>query len=556
MLDEVRSPSAPAGENVRRSSEDVHVGHFRQILLWPIELVTSTQEPHDYAALLAKLGPNNPWKVIDDEFTGDPKDFQERHYNEFVTFLPPVQRFLYGRGENKASGSVNAGSPITTFRRTDIAAVRAELTPGSKPVLLNVAHVDLYFFYEIDVAILALEIYSEDLNLAEVQDVMFRLGRTHPAYWEPSGTAGHCPVKVEFLRRDGSIAVTSDYEDREKFLAQVCTKRAARVAAHWQYLLSPLVPDHSDLAGELRYTQLEYSRMPQTAFVAIKGDQELTRADYVRLAFASGPGNCSELPFSQRHLQDFEDRYCYDRYFGQHNEIEWPQSRYMSCGHALVVTGNADNPFFVDPKHGCLNSFRHEHFLVFLIAHFHKASLLMFSDRLTGAISRLDVKNKSAIATFRAESRQALQNFLRFTHRYWFHSVSNQTQAHAIFSLCRQHLAVDRLFEDIRQETHAMSEFLEDEAMRKQNETITRLTVVTTLGLVATTVTGFLGMNLLDWANQPASWRIEAFIVVLIPAILLTLIAVAKSRALSDMMESLADGTASWVPKFFRTPKS
>lgn len=557
MLDEVPSENPAAPETAPRASAETRVGQFRQILLWPVELVPPNPEPihHDYAAILSKLGPDNPWKEIDDEFTGDPKDFQERHYNEFVTFLPPVQRFLYGSGESKAAGSVTSHSPITAFRRTDIAAARVVLTPGAKPVELKIAHVDLYFFFEIDVAILALELYSDDIGLADVQDVMFRLGRTHPAYWEKSGVAGHCPVKVEFLSDKGDVLTASDYEDRDKFLAQVCTKRAARVAAHWQYLLAPLIPHHSEQVGVLRYKQLEYYRMPQMALIAVNGGNELTRADYVRLAFASGPGDCSELPFSQRHLEDFEERYCYDRYFGQHNEIEWPQSRYMSCGHALVVTGSAENPFFVDPHHGCLNSFRHEHFLVFLIAHFHKASLLMFSDHLTGAMSRLDVQNKSAILAFRAASRRALQTFLRFTHRYWFHSVSNQTQAHDIFALCRRHLDIDRLYEDIRQEIQEMSEFLENEAMRKQSDTVTRLTVVTTLGLVGTTVTGFLGMNLLDWATQNTYWRIEAFLTVLIPTVLLTLITIAKSRALSDMMESLSDGTARWMPKFLRTTK-
>ncbi|MFA5957120.1 CorA family divalent cation transporter [Hyphomicrobium sp.] len=556
MLDEVRSENPSALEIAPRASPDTRIGQFRQILLWPVELVPPNPDPvhHDFAAILAKLGPDNPWKVIDDEFTGDPKDFQERHYNEFVTFLPPVQRFLYGSGD-KSAGPGSSESPVRAFRRTDVAALRAVLTPDAAPVELKVMHIDLYFFLEIDVAILALELSSNDISLADVQDVMFRLGRTHPAYWEKTGIAGHCPVKVEFLSESGDILAASDYEDRERFLAQVCIKRAARVAAHWQYLLHPLVPHHSDQAGQLRYKQLEYYRMPQMALIAVKAGSELTRADYVRLAFASGPGDCSELPFSQRHLEDFEERYCYDRYFGQHNEIEWPQSRYMSCGHALVVTGSADNPFFVDANHGCLNSFRHEHFLVFLIAHFHKATLLMFSDHLTGAMSRLDAHNKSAILAFRAASRRALQTFLRFTHRYWFHSVSNQTQAHDIFALCRRHLDVDRLYEDIRQEIQEMSEFLENEAMRRQSDTVTRLTVVTTLGLVGTTVTGFLGMNLLDWANQSTPWRLVAFTAVLVPTIVLTLITIAKSQSLSDMMESLSDGTARWFPRFRRNPK-
>jgi Mg2+ and Co2+ transporter CorA len=192
---------------------------------------------------------------------------------------------------------------------------------------------------------------------------------------------------------------------------------------------------------------------------------------------------------------------------------------------------------------------------VFLIAHFHKASLLMFSDRLTGALSKLDANDKNAVLLFRKASRRALETFLRFTHRYWFHAVSNQTQAHDIFELCRSHLEIDSLFDDIRQEIQEMSEFLENEALRRQSDTMTRLTVVTTLGLIGTIVTGFLGMNILAWADQSTPWRLTAFVAVLVPTIVLTLLTVAKSRRLSDMMESLSDGTASWFPRFGRTPK-
>ena len=270
--------------------------------------------------------------------------------------------------------------------------------------------------------------------------------------------------------------------------------------------------------------------MPQMVFLSIKAGTDLTRADYVRLAFASGPGDCTELPFSQRHLVDFEAKYCYDRYFGQHAGVEWPESRYMSCGHALVVTGSADNAFFTDINYGCLNSFRHEHFLLFLIAHFHKASLLMFSDRLTEAMSCLDVKHKQAVQSFRAASRQALETFLRFTHRYWFHAVSNQTQAHDLFALCRSHLDIDRLYDDIRQEIQEMSEFLENEALRRQ----------------ADTVTGFLRMNIFAWAYGSMTWRTLAFLAVLAPTIAFTLLAIAKSRYLSNLMEFLSDDGSGW----------
>ena len=38
---------------------------------------------------------DNPWRELLDEFTPEGKQFQLRHYSEFVTFLPYVQRFLF-----------------------------------------------------------------------------------------------------------------------------------------------------------------------------------------------------------------------------------------------------------------------------------------------------------------------------------------------------------------------------------------------------------------------------------------------------------------------------
>lgn len=175
------------------------VAHFRQILVWPVHLTqaANTGIAHNHAAAFARLGADNPWTEVADEFTGDPADFQERHYNEFVTFLPPVQRFLYGQG---ASGR---GNPIRVMRRTDIAEVSVTLAAGEAPVRLRVSHIDLYFFFDIDIAILAFEVFAEDIPLVTAQEIMFRLGRAYPAYWEKDGMPGHCPWRVEWLSPKG-----------------------------------------------------------------------------------------------------------------------------------------------------------------------------------------------------------------------------------------------------------------------------------------------------------------------------------------------------------------
>ena len=48
-----------------------------------------------------------------------------------------------------------------------------------------------------------------------------------------------------------------------------------------------------------------------------------------------------------------------------------------------------------------------------------------------------------------------------------------------------------------------MTNYLEGDTLRRQANTVVRLTVVTAFGLIGTIVTGFLGMNLLALAEAP-----------------------------------------------------
>src|SRR5262245_14254308 len=156
-------------------TDEKRVKHLRQVLLWPVYLLPLDEDApiQDHWEHLEKPGPGNPWREIDDEF-GEPGEFQIRHYNEFVTFLPPVQRFLYGQGIGRAVSKVYGESPIKTLRRNDISRVRVTLDKGDTPIMLEIAHIDLYFFFDIDIAILALEVVTNDIALERVQELLFR----------------------------------------------------------------------------------------------------------------------------------------------------------------------------------------------------------------------------------------------------------------------------------------------------------------------------------------------------------------------------------------------
>lgn len=525
------------------------VREFRQVLLWPLRLMPVRGSEGQHAKpwqLLADMGEASPWREVVDEYTGDSGRFHERHYNEFVTFLPYVQRFLYGEGRSQKGGNAAAGSPMRVFRRSDVSAVRAVLHPDAPPITLDIVHVDLYFFLDLDLVLLNVEVSARDLTLAQAQELLYRFGRGYPAGWDADGHAQHCLYSAEWLGSEGQVLAQSDANQRDVFMAHVSSHRAPRIAAHWAWLLEPLVSDHSDRPGSLRYRQIEYYRMPQLAFLALDNPRALSRSDFIRLGLVTGAaasGDETSLPYAEAHLADFEKRYCYDRFWS--NSGAAPNTRYLCSGHSLLVLGDANSPFYVCRDRGVLAQFRHQHFLLFLIAHFQKAALLMFSDRLAEALKNLDIANAASVRRFKRTIRDSFASFLRFTHRYWFHEVSEQAQVRALFHMCANHLGLDPLYTEVKVRIAEMNQYLDADSLRRQANTVVRLTVVTIFGLIGTVTTGFLGMNLLAEAEAPMDRKLWIFVIVFVLTTTLTIYTMVKSKRLSDFLDVLSDERAS-----------
>ncbi|EHR69418.1 Mg2+/Co2+ transporter [Burkholderiales bacterium JOSHI_001] len=517
-----------------------HVQHFRQVLLWPLALAPDDHGGH--ARPWEKLGADSPWREVVDEVAGGTDCLAERHYSEFVTFLPYVQRFLYGEGRRQPGldDAGDPGSPMRVFRRHDIVRALATTDPGLPPIALDVRHVDLYFFYDLDLVLLNVEVATDDITLAQAQDLMYRFGRGYPGGWRPDGQPLHSLHDLQWLDAQGQVCSRSDAADREGYLRFVAQHRAPRIAVHWAHLLAPLVSDHSPAAGALRFRQIEYYRMPTMAYLAVDDPCALTRADFVRLGLVTGTGGSDDtLPFADQHLADFEARHCYDRFFTAGGAA--PHTRYLCCGHALVVVGPAGSEFFRCAERGVLAQFRHQHYLLFLIAHVQKAALLMFSDRLVDALKRLDVRDAESVKRFKRSIRAAFESFLRFTHRYWFHEISEQAQVKALFQSTAAHLDLERLYPEVKQRISDMSAYLDADSLRRQANTVVRLTVVTILGLIGTITTGFLGMNLLAAAEEPTPRRVLGFTLVFVATTALTVYTIVKSKRLSDFLDALSD---------------
>ncbi len=174
-------------EQERPPAEEPRVQRLHQILLWPLRLMPEGQSPAAPRRPWERLSnaPGHPWREAMDEYSGEASRFHERHYREFITFLPYVQRFLYGGSRRDG----DAG--LKVLRRGDIAQLRLRTRADQRQILLDVVHVDLYFFDDVDVVLLNVELCGADLRLGEAQELLYRLGRAYPSGWDEQGQPLH-----------------------------------------------------------------------------------------------------------------------------------------------------------------------------------------------------------------------------------------------------------------------------------------------------------------------------------------------------------------------------
>jgi hypothetical protein len=145
--------------------------------------------------------------------------------------------------------------------------------------------------------------------------------------------------------------------------------------------------------------------------------------------------------------------------------------------------------------------------------------------------------------------REALEVFLRFNHRYWFHEISNQLLAADIYKRWSHQLGSDALYADVREEARDINEYLDADRTRRTSDNAQRLTVVSACGMVGTVATGFLGMNIFSQSDLGGWEKTAIFLVVFIPTIALTAYTVLISRRLATFMEALASERMTWREK-------
>ena len=115
-------------------------------------------------------------------------------------------------------------------------------------------------------------------------------------------------------------------------------------------------------------------------------------------------------------------------------------------------------------------------------------------------------------------------------------------QTRDVFHGLVKHLGTERQYAEIREELKDMGAYLDSDLLRRQSNIFLRLTVVTMIGLIGTTTTGFLGMSSLIAATDHHLGMKALYLAGTATAIAgLTIYTVAKSQRIAEFLDALTN---------------
>ena len=479
---------------------DKTVKEFHEILLWPLRI---HQEP--------SISPDDIHihTILENYFWKEEKDLvlrgrKNKHlaYSEFVYFHPFAQRFLY-----------NNDGKIRLYRRSNqVPQIKnaSVVLQGHNEKTIHVAFEDikLYHFCEMDIFVLVVEItVKTELTIKEAEDFLDQFRRVYPPYWKKD-TGGHCPLQVTLYDNiyrhtvDGcqelyNKLASANYAKHDFFVDSCHANCQPPVAEHWQEIMRPLSLEEQSKAGSGKIPCLHIvdDRIPHMAHISFEHPGCLSRGDIIRLGLADDSGSSETLPYATEFLADFEKQYCYDRFWeGSGDPEEWKNTRYIVTDYSFTAIGKKDSDFS-NPDYGMLAHFRHHYFQMMLVGQFYQATLLSLSTRLASTIKELREENISKREKFQDQARSMQHTLLIFTHSYWFTEISNQMQGKELFTMILQKQKTVQLYEKVKNASNELYEYLETDHQGKEAVLTSRLTVLATVGLLASIWTGIFGME-------------------------------------------------------------
>lgn len=496
-------------------AESILCNQLIHVVCLPFRITAEDDQREICLEEIAKTLEGSPWTTgaaPDPEAQCDWGRF--RCYQARAYFHPFVRRFLYDTKR------------VLRYHRSDIKRIEVVLDSYATKQFsaeLKVQRCELVLFQP-DIGALLLEVSPTTvLSLQQAQLLLDAFRRLYPPYIDHikdlnTWAGGHCPVEVTLLdENEQSVGEQGKYRDPSaKFMTRYTKVLLADTegkgtadrpqypwAEHWRSLLQPFVC-YGEAGPGFQALQLGDDRAPILTWIAFDDPRAVDRGNWMRLCFADPPGT-DQLPYAGGFTADFEERYCYDRFWYEPGESTDAPSRILNCGYAFCYAGKDNDPdFFTNPNNGAHAIFRHIHVEMGMIAHFQKAALLSAAQRVSELVTR---KGNAPRLPDQKQVRKFYDHFVEFTQNFWFDEITPQHQGQELFQQWREHLRIQELYDEVHQELKDLVDYTELRASGVLNG---RLSFIAGAGFFiafAALFAGVFGMNELEPGHLP--WLVD-----------------------------------------------
>lgn len=462
------------------------IKNFNPILIWPLGLNVKASSPDEVIKnILLHLADN--WEEVSDLFGTPSPEKPDVNYSSFVYFHPFVQEFLFSNVElskrpvrvlrrklSKKELTVEYQQSITKFSE-DKEFEKHQFT-------FDINDIYLYLF-DTNIALLVTDLKSpenpmvkrfisekkiveSELNLYDVETIQDGIRRVYAPYLQKADNSN---VTTGGTLVDIFIDTPHTQYDFNKYIQWVQEHKTAPMHPFWADLIAPFTLMKKNEQNMLSVHHLLDDRQILLSHIGGGEPKNLTKGDFVRLGFADNAGSSDTLPYGEKFLENFEDKYCYDRFWDLNAVGGYPKdTRYLVSEYCFISTGNSANSFFTGKLY---DDMRFIYTNMIIIAAMQKASLLAFEKRISEIVRNL--KNNQQKEKFIQDVEKLNIDFIEFTTRYWINEVTNQEQGKELFSLFQNHNKINELYDLVNHEiqsVHTHISALQEEKRNKLSE--------------------------------------------------------------------------------------
>ncbi len=436
-------------------AHEIKLLHYRLVFHVPLVFRGSRPFERMRAELREKIVQQNGWQA-----TADPGDFD---FSEAVYFHKFVAKFLYATDSDFVDSYA--------FQPDPDAHIEIQAQFEGRNLSFNLERHSVQLFKP-GTAMMRLELACKghageknSLTLADALEATDKLRRVFAPYYEQSGLGGGVPKEVTV---DGQVFSRLNQKEEQTTHLRSNLSNNPLILGHWGAWLAPFDlgkqnPDWNLPADErvptMAYMELEKSEAPHAKFA------QISEADWWRIAecdtvpTGKGKKSCTYHQYNRDHMGGLKRTYFYDRFMPDQYISPGSATRHIFGGavYSLVTACEVDTKDSTkDEEPGFqLRIFCGHYEKMARLAHFNHNSLLAFSARVSDIVTKFRGEPEG----FRREIKTLREEFMAFTHRYWFTGVSNQIQPSEMFALWRKSLRLDELFEEVRQEINDASDF-------------------------------------------------------------------------------------------------